>query len=192
MELMKWIKAQHKGVIWSFENMVGDLTTDQLLERPGGVGNSIGWLIWHMARTEDVMVNTGIRGTDQVLVSQGWAEKLGIPDQRIGTGFGDEELEEFARSVNAAELESYWRAVNSHTAEWLATVTPEDLDIRPDLEAHLKTVPPIMGESSQGALLFWAGRSGGFLLSSVVISHGYIHLGEMQAIRGRLGVNAWF
>src|SRR5687767_10501000 len=98
MELMKWIKAQHKGVIWSFENMVGKLTNDQLLERPGGVGNSIGWLMWHMARTEDVIVNTGIRGADQVLISQGWAEKLGISDQRIGTGFGDAELGDFARS----------------------------------------------------------------------------------------------
>lgn len=192
MELMKWVRAQHKGVIWSFENMVGSLTADQLVERPGGVGNSIGWLIWHMARTEDVMVNTGIRGIDQVLISQGWADKLGISDQRIGTGFGDDEIEEFGMSVNASELEGYWRAVNAETSQWLMTATPEDLDIKPDLEAHLQTVPPIMGESSQGAFTFWAGRSAGFLLSGSVISHGYIHLGEMQAIRGRLGVSAWF
>ena len=35
---------------------------------------------------------------------------------------------------------------------------------------------------------FWRGRPVAWFVRFPLINHGYLHLGEMQAIRGRLGI----
>ena len=39
------------------DRILGGISDDQMWLRPGKETNSIAWLVWHMARTEDVVVN---------------------------------------------------------------------------------------------------------------------------------------
>ena len=61
------------------------LTDDQMRARPGKGLNSLVWLLWHMARTEDVAVNLVVAGRPQVL-DDDWLRRLNVPWRTIGTG----------------------------------------------------------------------------------------------------------
>ncbi len=54
-------------------NRLHGLNEDQLRIRPNG-WNSIAWLLWHMARAEDVVANVLIADRPQVFDEGGWAE----------------------------------------------------------------------------------------------------------------------
>lgn len=191
MELRDWIRTEHQELLVFFEQTVLSLVPrEHLTTRAGGEGNSIAWLMWHLARVEDVTINSVVRGKPQVLMAGNWQERLGIADQRIGTGLQDAEVEEFSRAINLDELYAYWKAVKQETGSWLASVPLEVLDIIPDLDARLSTIPAVVPEQGSWALDFWRGKPGSFFLRSSVIGHGYLHLGEMRAIAGRLGFRA--
>lgn len=194
MDVIPYIKGQHKGIRFFYETAVRNvLSAEQMKERPGGVGNSIAWLIWHVARTEDMIVNSIIRGRPQILIEESWDQKLGIDATHIGTGLGDEEVAEFTAKLDPVAADDYWRTVAESTYEWLRTLEASDLDVIPDFETALSTIPPVLASGdSQGAVEFWKGRSVAFLLGGVVLNHSYIHVGEMQAITGRIAQSGWF
>src|SRR5436309_14755882 len=76
---------------WSLEDSIlKGLTEQDWRARPGNGGNSIAWLVWHMARTEDVAVNLLVAGRTQVLHEEGWLERLKVRED-IGTSMNDEE-----------------------------------------------------------------------------------------------------
>lgn len=194
VDIIRWIRGQHRGVRFTFETQVfGAVPPERLTERPGGVGNSILWLMWHVSRTEDLMVNSLIRGAPQLLIEDGWGERMGVEVAHIGTGMADDEVEGFALKLKPEAVDEYWRAVATTTSEWLKTIGPDDLDAVPDFDARLAEIPPVLATGSSGpAIDFFKGRPVAFLLGGPVISHGYIHVGEMASIRGRLGLQAWF
>jgi len=188
MDLMKWIIAQHRGVRAAFNMTVSSMVTpDQMKERPGGEGNSIAWVMWHMARTEDVIINAMILGEPQLLDSGGWSAKIGIDDQRIGTGFDDNEVEDFCRVVDVKTLDLYWQAVAESTTTWLKSIDPARLDEKPDADAVAAALPEGTFGPNNAGLQVWAGSSAGRLVGGPIISHGYMHVGEMTTIRSRLG-----
>ncbi len=192
MDLIRWIRGQHRGVRRVFENNIySALTTDQMRERPNGVGNSVVWLMWHMARTEDAIVNAVIRERDQILLTHGWTEKLKVESTLIGTGLGEEEVEEISKRIDVESVNEYWKTVSDQTSEWLKTMDAETLERIP--EWKIEAAPPIIaGVENAAAASYWSGRTVGFLFGGTVISHGYIHVGEMQSIVGRLGVRSGF
>ena len=193
MDLIRWIRGQHRGVRNFFEvSVYSVLSPEQLRQRPGGVGNSVAWLMWHLARTEDAIVNSIIRGEGQVLLADGWIDKLGVDVTNIGTGLGDDEVEAISAKMDVDACNEYWMTVAGQTSEWLKTIEPAALDEVPDMQARLATIPAmIAGSDNTTATSFWSGRTAGFLLGGTVISHGYIHVGEMNSIRGRIGVSGW-
>ena len=67
------------------------LTGEQLRSRPDGL-NSIAWLLWHITRFEDVVVNTVLRGVPDVLDRDGWLRRLCVETRQIGTGSSDDEV----------------------------------------------------------------------------------------------------
>lgn len=53
--------------------------------RPGPGLNSLVWLAWHMARTEDVAVNLVVAGRPQVFDAR-WAERMKIRRRDMAPG----------------------------------------------------------------------------------------------------------
>lgn len=189
MDLRDWIRTDHNGLGALFERViVGMVPREQFTARPDRTSNSIAWLMWHLARVEDVTINTLVRGIEQVLTRENWQNRLGFADHRVGTGFQDAEVEEFNRTINVDALAAYWNAVRTATAAWLADVPLEAFEVVPDLDARLSSVPEIVTGEGRWLLDFWRGRPATYFVMFSVINHGYMHLGEMMAIRGRLGI----
>src|SRR4051794_28745539 len=66
---------------------VDGLTPDQLAERPSPRANSIGWLVWHLARVQDDHL-AEVADREQVWTADGWQERFGLPFDPDDTGYG--------------------------------------------------------------------------------------------------------
>ena len=174
---------------WSFEGrLLRGLTDEQLRLRPSG-GNSIAWLLWHMARTEDVAMTLLTPGQAQVLDQAGWLERLNVSTRDIGTGMTDAEVGEFSEQVNTAALRAYRAAVGRRTQELTRRLRPEELDEEID-PAHVQALLErgVLRENARYLAEFWQSLSKGALLATPGLAHNFWHLAEGWHTRGRLGL----
>ena len=72
-----------QGVRRVLEGLAGD----GLTWRPDPGANSVGWLVWHVARVQDAQV-AEVAGTEQVWLAGGWVGRLGLPYEAGATGYG--------------------------------------------------------------------------------------------------------
>jgi hypothetical protein len=110
---------------------VDDLTdglSDELSwHRPTPDANSIAWLIWHSARVQDAQL-CEIAGVEQVWLRDGWADRFDLDVPRDSHGYGHTSEEVGKVRPTADLLAGYYHAVHKVTLEFVASVTPEELD----------------------------------------------------------------
>ena len=104
------------------------LSEDQLTYRPGGTGNSIAWLVWHLTRVQDSHI-ADAAGTDQLWTSARWADRFGLalPTNATGYGMTSDEVS-LVRGITAEQLTAYLVAVHDRTVVYLDTLEPSDLE----------------------------------------------------------------
>jgi hypothetical protein len=66
---------------------VAGLDRDQLCRAPEPGANTIGWLVWHLARVQDHHVSELLE-TEQVWVGGDWARRCGLEPDPSNTGYG--------------------------------------------------------------------------------------------------------
>lgn len=98
-----------------------------LIRRPGGNGNSIAWLIWHLSRGEDAQV-AAAAGVPQVWNAQGFANRFGLPLPEQDTGYGHSSDKVDAVRAPRELLLEYYDAVHRQTVEVLSSLDDGDLD----------------------------------------------------------------
>jgi uncharacterized damage-inducible protein DinB len=104
------------------------LSQEDLDARPGPEANSIGWLVWHIARVQDDHV-ADVAGREQTWTADGWHDRFGLPLTPADIGYGH--TSEQAAQLNgiaAADLAAYYDAVHAATLEYVRTVSAADLD----------------------------------------------------------------
>ena len=106
---------------------VDGLSDDDLTHRPGGSGNPIAWLVWHLVRIQDDHV-AEVAGTEQVWTAQGWAARFALPFDVEATGYGQGGDEVGAVRVGADLLLGYYDAVHEQTLQYLDRIGEDDLD----------------------------------------------------------------
>src|SRR3954470_11120833 len=67
--------------------VVDGLTPGELSHRLTPNSNTIGWLVWHLARVQDDHVSSAA-GTDQIWTAAGWQKRFGLPFDASATGYG--------------------------------------------------------------------------------------------------------
>ena len=106
---------------------VDGLTVEQLTHRPEPDANSIGWLVWHLARVQDDHI-ADVAGTEQVWTAQGFAGRFDLPFDTTATGFGQDAEEVGQVRVEAGLLAEYLRAVHDQTVSYVGSLDPDGLD----------------------------------------------------------------
>lgn len=102
------------------------LDADALRERPGGTGNPIGWLLWHLARVQDDHI-AGL--ADQPQVWERFQERFGLDNGTDDIGFGhSSEQVDAVRIEDASLLVDYHHEVTLATARYLETVDEAELE----------------------------------------------------------------
>ena len=160
------VDAGLKEVFGDLKRTLGGLDKYELHWRPTLESNSIDWIVWHMARTEDYWINTRLSERENVWVSERWRERVGVYVE--GTGFAQtlEQIREMPE-LDVSVVMAYYAAVRERTAEYFADeIEEEDL----------------------GRVLGWMGKEPmtvagvlGHLLAELAE-----HLGQINYIRGMM------
>jgi len=110
------------------ENVLKDLTQDDLDWQPKHDCNSIGWLVWHLTRQQDAQIASLIGG-EQLWVTDKWYTKFGRQPEPDDVGFGHspEQVSAF-KSPESRTLLDYNRAVVERSKQYISSLSENDLD----------------------------------------------------------------
>jgi hypothetical protein len=147
---------------------IKDLSKEQVNWLPVGKTVSIGFNAWHIFRTADNITNFVCRKQPTIWMEKGFMERMGLPKVDQGTGMAMED----ARAV----------VIND-----LGTLREYGSAVLKDCAAYLKTVPEAVLNEVQmirplGEMAKWR------VFRQVVMTHGFMHLGEINAIKGQQGL----
>lgn len=148
-----------------YAELAAGLDEQTLHHRPGGTGNPVGWLLWHVARVQDHQV-AGVSGEPQVWVR--WQERLGMEQGLDDIGYGHTSAQvDAVRVADPDLLAAYHRDVAAATAAHLARVDEDELDRVVDEHWDPPVTAGVRLVSIQGDCLQ--------------------HLGQVAYVRGLLG-----
>ena len=109
-----------------YDHVAEDLDAERLHHRPDDTGNSIGWLLWHLARVQDHHI-AGLADTDQVW--EEWQDRFGLLNDTDDIGYGHTSGQVDAiRITDAQLLVDYHREVTLATVAYLETVDEKELE----------------------------------------------------------------
>ena len=107
--------------------VVRGLDADALAWRPDPEANSVGWLVWHLARVADSHV-AELAGREQVWSVGRWAEQLGLPAGYTNTGYGHTPEQVGQIRPDGGPLLGNLDAVLAMVDEYLAGSTEDEFD----------------------------------------------------------------
>jgi len=172
------------------DRLFADLSDTQLRARPQGQ-NSIVWLLWHVARAEDIGVNRFAHDRQQVFDEGQWVKRIDAGRRDLGTSMTSDEVTALSARLDAGALRDYWRAVADRTLDvvrregtrgWDEAVDParirrairEDGDYGPRVNADRVET-------------FYGGMTRGWAFAHMALTHSYGHFSEAGVVRGMLG-----
>jgi hypothetical protein len=155
--------------------------------RPGAAVNSLVWLLWHMARVEDVSVNLVVSDGEQVLDDQ-WARRMDIRWRTIGTGMAESDVAELTKRADLGAVLAYRAEVARRTREVVRALRPEaweEIVGRADTSraAAAGAYAPNTAWTDGAGYPSWQGHSRAAQLAGSAIRHNALHLGEAVTVR---------
>jgi DinB superfamily len=192
MDAIHFFLPLHELMHQQIADRFGQLTDAQMQLRPHPHMNSIAWLLWHIARSEDMGVNRLITNRPDVLASEGWASRLNLSRRDMGTGMTDEEVAEFSARVNTMALREYSVAVGRRTQEVVGSLRAETLDEVQDA-SHIRKIlieEGVIGPNAAWVERLYVGKTKGWLLGQLALRHPSGHLGQATLVRKLQGLGS--
>lgn len=167
LDAIEVLRASLSDAHWLLDQSVTDLSASNLHWSPPGTTNTIAATYAHAVGTEDILVQATLRG-QRPLAQTEWAGRNGIslPIPQRGS-----EWFTWSRRVqiDLPAVQRYAAAVYAATDEFLATLTPAQLDVPPSVA--LPANQPMR-----------------WLIDNLVILHAGVHSGEIAVLRGLQGL----
>ena len=170
MDIIDFYRLEQKRVHDWMRRGISGLTPDEWHHTVEGRGNSIAFLVWHCARTEDNILRFILQGRPTIWMDGNWHERLGLPPRVQGTGMATEE----ARTLYIADPKLFMEYVEEVWREfevYLAAIS----DGGAELSERAVTVKPLGDMPAVQAI------------GQVCITHLYLHLGEIASLLGTMG-----
>jgi hypothetical protein len=169
------------------EQAFGQLTDEQMRIRPREDLNSLAWILWHIARSEDALINLVLAGRPQIL-DRDWLARLGVSRRDVGTGMSSAEVSELTRQIDLPALRDYRDAVGRRTREIVGAFRPEDWEGECSSAAVERAADEgAFGGRTDALVKIFTGRPRAMLLSGIALLHPARHLGEVTTIRSAAG-----
>jgi hypothetical protein len=164
MELKDYIKSELDGLKRNTGRVLNTLTQQEMTWRPAAGCNSLGLILFHLARSEDSMVQGTMAGKSQVWDNEKWYQKLNMAQNEAGAHYTIDQVNAFT-VPDIKILMSYYDAVRVKTVEYLQGITPAEFERKVKLP---------FGEFTIAGMF------------SIVVSHTTGHIGEISYLRGLL------
>jgi hypothetical protein len=186
VDLRRWIIADLTSLRARLQNgFVNIIPAERWRERVDGGGVAPVYVAWHVARHHDVAVNAVLRDEPEVL--DAWHDRLGFATD-TWRGLAESEDHALVDELDAVAVGNYLLAVLDASVQWLDAGALPDLASIPDSAAALRRLgTPV--DRFDWLYAMWDTKPAHFFLSWEAVSHGYNHLGELTAIRNRMGLS---
>ena len=162
---------------WYPELLLKDLTAEQLRWQPEAHDTSVAFATWHTYRAADDLCNGFVIGRPSVYASGGWAKRLPVSEagaSGFGNGLNREQIGRLAFA--GSELVAYAKAVGESLVEWVSNASEAEQDAEVNLPFFATAYPGYDKMTKLEAISFFA------------IGHTAEHLGEVQMVRGLMGL----
>ena len=172
------------------DRLLADASDAQLRARPQGQ-NSLAWLLWHVARAEDIGVNAFAYDRPQVFDEGEWDARIAAGRRDLGTSMTSDEVTDLSGRVDVDALRAYWRAVGDRSLDTVRREGARGWD-EPVDPARMRRIIRESGDygprvDTQRVETFYAGMTRGWALAHLALSHSFGHFGEATVVRGMLG-----
>lgn len=181
-------KKMSRMGVWSFEDELWQgLTNEQFRTIPPKDEHSIAWIIFHIARIEDITMNMLIAGTAQVYKRDKWAKKLKSTIHHSANKMDTNSVRILSSSLDMDALREYRLSVGKRTREIVRKIRPEEFSQKVEpvrLEKLLKEGAMI--EDAMEIIDYWSKRTIAGLLLMPPTRHNFLHLNEAFRIKTKL------
>jgi hypothetical protein len=180
--------AMSQSGLHSFADEVWEDLADETARRiPRNGKHSIVWIIWHLARIEDVTMNLLVSGDPQLLHRENWLVRLQVTLQHTGNEMESAEVADLSAAVDLKALRAYRLAVGSRTREIVSGLGPVQMRQKVD-PARLERVVAegAVVEAARGIVDYWGRRKTSGLLLMPPTRHNFLHLNEAARIKKRV------
>ena len=162
---------------WYPRLLVQNLTDEQLRWQPESHDTSIIFALWHAYRAEDDILHGMLMGKAGVFARDGWAGRLPVGDKGVtafGNGFTREQIGRL--ELGTAAVLDYAEAVGRSIATYVRDMSEEEAATSVPLP-FFASVYPMLDTMTKGEMVAFFS-----------IGHVSEHLGEVQFVKGLLGL----
>ncbi len=170
---------------WSFEDAIlDDMTEVQIRRIPRNREHSVAWVLWHIARIEDVAMNLLVAGSPQILQRDNWLERMKVNVAYTGNAMDPAAVAQLSATIDVAALRDYRVAVGCRTREIIMQLEPQALKQKVQaLRLQQVRVEGAVVEAADGILDYWGRRNIAGLLLMPATRHNFIHLNEALRLK---------
>jgi DinB family protein len=174
--------------VYSFEEELWEGLTETMFRTilPHGE-HSIAWILFHLARIEDMTMNLLVAGTPQLYTSGKWARKLKATISHSANRMDEASVIQLSQSVSMSALHEYRTEVGCGTREIVSRIKPDEFSQRVDpiRLQHVLEEGAVIPEAME-IINYWGGRTIAGLLLMPPTRHNFIHLNEALRIKQKL------
>ncbi len=163
MEVKEYVGLELENLKRGINRVLKDLNQQELIWRPACGCNSIGLILFHLARMEDIFVQGRMQEKSEVWKMGNWYQKLNMAENDVGAHYTVEQVNAFTLP-KLEDVLAYYDAVRAATKDYLQTMTSATFE--------KKITAPRFGEVTI-AFLF-----------ALIIGHTSQHIGEISYLRG--------
>ena len=175
--------------MYSFEDeTLDELTIEQMRTIPLNMEHSIAWVLWHMTRIEDATMNLLVAGSPQILLQEGWLERMEIPECDTGNAMDPGSMAGLSAAINLAALRAYRRSVGIRTRAIVRQLQAHELKQKvAPARLEQMTAQGVVRAEAGGLLKYWSGLTISGLLLMPPTRHAFVHWTEAQKIKRKIG-----
>ena len=172
MEWQDLLADNYQRVHDNMERILDGLSPEDLNWQPRKDCNSIGWLLWHLSRQQDVQV-ASLMAAEQLWIKDKWHARFYRAADPTDTGFGHtpEQVASFKSPAKQVFLD-YQQAVAERSKQYFYSMSAKDLDRELD-EPRYQPLPTV-----------------GVRLISI-LGDSLLHAGQAAYIRGLHHGKGW-
>jgi hypothetical protein len=166
--------------IWSYADVIfSDLEEEEFRLIPGNAEHSLIWILWHIARIEDITMNILVAEKDQIYLEERWKEHIDSPIDYTGNQITPEDLKMLTNSVNPVDLFECRDAVGRGTQNIVKAISEKRLAENVSQRGldRIVTEGAVLSESVE-LLDYWGKKKIYQLLLMPPTRHLMVHLNE--------------
>lgn len=173
---------------WSFvDEMLNGLDEPAIRRIPRQGEHSIAWILFHLARIEDVTMNMLVAGREQLAFRESWLDKMGASIVDTGNAMDVGKVRTLSNAINIRALREYRTAVGGNTRQIVSELTPERLNqqVSPERLQQVRSAGAVV-EAAGEVLEYWSKKTIAGLLLMPATRHCILHLNEATRIKQNL------